>query len=156
MRILWLDNDPAQTAPYVSALERHGDTVTMVKTVSECEKFLAESTPENPYQLLILDVMVPTKNEKEEERYPPERTKCGSETGLVFWNQWASRLKQMDTKVMLLTVRLGRDIRDRFLESGLPKESFCTKMDLRETDEFLKRVEQIVGSSGGSYSERAR
>ena len=120
-KVLWLDNDLAYTVPYVSALERRGHTVTVVKTISQCEELLKAADTAAGYQLLIL----------------------------VFWNNWAARLNEMNTKVLALTVRLDRGIREKFVEAGLPAESFCTKMDLRDTDEFLKRVVRITGRGEG-------
>src|SRR5216683_3730302 len=140
VRILWLDNDIAQTTPYVAALERHGFEVTVVKTITECEQQLETDTLESHHDLVIFDVMVPTKNLNEEERYPPDITQRGISTGLAVWSRWSNRLRQNGTKTLVLTVRLDQALKNRFLSAGLPKKSFATKLDLRETDTFIERV----------------
>jgi CheY-like chemotaxis protein len=143
-RVLWLDNDVAQTAPYVAALKRSGHSVTVVKSISACEELLIAASTAMRYDLLILDVMVPTKDAAEEEIYTPELTERGTVTGLAFWQRWASRLADMGTRVLALTVRLDRPIKDQFVKAGLPKESFSTKLELRDTDDFVNRVELIT------------
>jgi CheY-like chemotaxis protein len=144
-RILWLDNDLAETKPYVSALTRNGYDVTVVKSVSECEQRLGADTVASHFDLLILDVMVPTKNETEEEKYPPDVTQRGTVTGLAVWKQWSDRLSKNGTKTMVLTVRLDQNVKDEFIVAQLPKEAFATKLDLRDTEKFVAHVNRVLG-----------
>jgi len=143
-RILWLDNDLAETRPYVSALTRNGYDVTVVKSISECEQHLEADTVALHHDLLILDVMVPTKNESEEEKYPPDATQRGTVTGLAVWRHWSARLRENGTKVLILTVRLDQTIKNDFINSGLPRDSFATKLDLRDTERFVECVNRIL------------
>ena len=144
-RVLWLDNDLAQTTPYVAALGRNGFGVTVVRTISECERQLEADTLESHYDLLILDVMIPTKDAVEENKYPPETTQRGTMTGLAVWKQWSARLSHNRTKTLVLTVRLDQSIKDQFLSFGLPRESFATKLDLHDTEAFVGRINRIIG-----------
>jgi len=144
-RILWLDNDLAETKPYVGALARNGYEVTVVKSVSECERGLEDNTVASHFDLLILDVMVPTKNETEEEKYPPDVTQRGMVTGLAVWKQWSDRLSKNGTRTMVLTVRLDQNVRDEFITAQLPKDAFATKLDLRDTEKFVAHVNRVLG-----------
>ena len=146
LTILWLDNDVAQTDPYVHELQRRGHAVQVVKRIAECEDLLNAAFNGARYDMLILDVMIPTKDAAEEERYDPVSTDRGNITGLAFWKQWRQRLAEMSTKVLVLTVRLDRTIKQQFLAAALPIESFATKLQLREVSDFVKRVEQIASN----------
>jgi CheY-like chemotaxis protein len=143
--ILWLDNDEAQTTAYVNALTRTGNTVKVVTRISECERLLNESQTSQRYDLLILDVMIPTRNEEEEKKYDPSTTERGMATGLAIFREWSARLETMGTKVLALTARLDRTLREKFAATGLPREAFATKFDLRDSREFLARVSKVIG-----------
>src|SRR5437763_13959657 len=118
--ILWLDNDPMWTGPYVDALKRKDYQVAVIPNVTEAESLMNH----NKYDLLILDVMIPTKSEQEEIAYPPELTRKGTETGLVFYQRIREQLKKSGTKVLVLTVRLDERILDSSVELGLPVNNF--------------------------------
>jgi CheY-like chemotaxis protein len=146
-RILWLDNDLAETKPYVRALARNGYDVTVVKSISECEALLELDSAVTHHDLLILDVMVPTKTEDEEAKYPPEITQRGTVTGLAVWKNWSSRLEQNGTKVLVLTVRLDQTVKDDFTAAQLPKGAFATKLDLSDTTAFVNHISRMIGTT---------
>jgi DNA-binding response OmpR family regulator len=148
LRILWLDNDIKQTEPYVYELQRQGHDVSVVKKITDCENLLNAPANSSGYDLLILDVMIPTKTEAEEQQYDPDSTDRGNITGLAFWSKWQERLAASNTKVLVLTVRLDKAIKERFVQAGLPREAFSTKVQLREPEEFIKRIKQLTNESG--------
>jgi hypothetical protein len=45
---------------------------------------------------------------------------------------------------MVFTVRLDQGVKEQFLAAGLSKNAFATKMDLRDVDDFLKRIDKIL------------
>ena len=139
-KILWVDNDPAYIDPYVSALVDRGDEIKIVTTARAADSVLDKET----YDLVILDVMIPTRSAEEEEIYNPEETDNGLKTGLVFYRRNRQRLMLTDTPILVLTVRLDRLILDEFLKEGLPAECFRTKMSLREVDKFIDRVASLI------------
>lgn len=141
--IVWLDNDVAETKPYVRALEKRKHTTIVVNNVSDCEEKLASIS--SPHcDLLILDVMIPMKTDEEEQRYPPDVTQRATITGLAVWLQWRQRLEEKGTKVLVLTVRLDQTVKCEFVAAGLPADAFATKLDLSDTLKFVQRVEAIL------------
>jgi CheY-like chemotaxis protein len=141
-QILWLDNDLAYLEPYVEALTDEGYQVTVVGTVGEAEFRLEKGH----YDLLILDVMIPTKNDNEEINYSPELTKQGQKTGLVFYQRVKDVLEQAKTKVLVMTVRLDKEVLNEFRDSDLPRDRFATKFALREVEVFLKKVRDTLNN----------
>lgn len=139
-KILWLDNDPAYLDPYVEALTEAGYHPTVVTTVSAAEQKLRA----DKYDLLLLDVMIPTKSESEEHTYSPEKTDSGLKTGLIFYQQMKEMLDQSSTSVLVMTVRLDSGIYEEFKKSGLDPENFCTKMSLRQTPVFIKKIKLVL------------
>lgn len=140
-RILWLDNDPAYLGTYEEALLENGFEVKLVTNVTSAERLLETET----YDLLILDVMIPTKTEAEENFYPPEATDFGLKTGLLFYCRMKPKLDQNMTPVLVMTVRLDSAILDAFVKAGLKQDNFCTKMSLRERPIFIGKVKEILG-----------
>ena len=145
--ILWLDNDPAYINPFVLALRDDkmgpGCDVKVITTVTEAEH-LIEANREDPYNLLILDVMIPTKNEEEEKNYPPSETADGRHTGLVFYKNMGKTLAGLGTRVLAMTVRLDSEISRDFVEAGLPEKCFATKLELRDITAFLSKVNHLL------------
>jgi CheY-like chemotaxis protein len=139
-RILWLDNDPAYLEPFVEALAEEGYEVEVVATVAEAEQSLREKR----YELLLLDVMIPTINAKEEERFDPVLTKMGNNTGLLFFTLNKELMEQRGMRLLVMTVRLDKPIMDEFVKAGLPRTSFATKYDLRDANVFLARIRGIL------------
>ncbi len=138
-KILWIDNDPAYIDPYVKGLESIGHKVMVATTVIGAESALKADV----YDLVILDVMIPTKSDAEEELYRPRETDFGHRTGLVFYRRNKERLARNKTQTLILTVRLDKTILDEFLEEGLPRECFATKLNLRDIQAFLDRVTML-------------
>lgn len=139
-QVLWLDNDVAFIAPYLKELEEEGYKVTSVRTVGEADFRLRNGT----YDLLILDVMVPTKGAEEEKDYPPSKTDFGHKTGLVFYLQRKKELEAARTKVFVFTVRLDESVKDEFIAADLPLTNFATKFALRDVADFLKKIQAVT------------
>ena len=139
-KVLWFDDDPFWIHPYLDAIRGRGYHVDVSTTVSEAESFIKA----NLYRLLILDVIIPTKSEQEERLYPPHITKCGRETGLVFYRRMKETLEEAHTSVLVMTIRVDSQIRDMFIQEGLSPEDFATKLALRELPVFLAKVESIL------------
>jgi CheY-like chemotaxis protein len=139
-QILWLDNDVAYLEPYVEALKDSGYETTVVATVGEATYRINNGV----YNLVIIDVMVPTKSVEEELIFKPEETEYGQKTGFIFYKHIQSQLIQHGTKVLIMTVRLDRDILDEFVHAGLQREQFATKFSLRDVNVFLKRIQSVL------------
>lgn len=150
LRVLWLDNDLANLDPWVETLRDEGYETNVVETVAEAEKELKSSK----YDLLILDVMIPTMNDQEELRYKPEITALGNKTGLLFYKFNKEVFERTGTKVLIMTVRLDKVIMDEFINAGLPKTSYATKYELRKAPVFIKKIQSILHGvqSSSSYT----
>jgi CheY-like chemotaxis protein len=142
-KILWLDNDKAYTIFGVSFLEEKGYSVTVVETPMEAEQYLEKVT----YDLIIIDVMVPTKTAQEEEEYRPDETERGYKTGLVFYRKHRKLFSEKRTRALVLTVRLDKTIQEEFSRAGLPPDWFSTKYELQDVSDLFDKVESILGSS---------
>ena len=141
-RVLWLDNDPKYINVYASYLKDQPTPyeVTVVPTLTEAEKKLAEGT----YDLLILDVMIPTKNAQEETTYPPEQTEHGLNTGLAFFVRHKEELEQAGTKVLVSTARIDLAIQEGFTRAGLPQAHMMTKPGLEGVQDFFEIVQDVL------------
>lgn len=139
-QVLWLDNDIAYIKPYKDTLIEAGFDVTVVRAVGEAD-FRARN---NSYDLVILDVMVPTKGSEEEKLYPPEETDFGHKTGFVFYRRVKELLDAAQSKVIVMTVRLDESVKDEFIKVGLPHEHFATKFALRDAAVFLNKVKSVM------------
>lgn len=142
-KILWLDNDAAYVRVYVKELQSQTEPyeVTPMSAVSEAEACLDRET----YDLLILDVMIPTKNEAEEQEYPPEETEHGLRMGYCFYKKHRRRLADAGTKVFVLTARIDEPIKQDLMKEGLTAEQIMMKADVSGLDEFLAKVEEMIG-----------
>lgn len=138
--VLWLDNDPVHLQPFIRALADLSLAVSVVSTLLEAEEHLRAHPP----SLLILDVMIPTKSEAEEKRYPPEETDLGYKTGLIFFKRHCKFLVENKIKVLVMTVRLDEDILEEFLEAGLPVGSFVTKFKVRDVGSFKSVISRLM------------
>lgn len=144
--ILWLDNDPAFIAPYVTLLANEGYDVTVVTSLSEAENVLTT----NRYDLLILDMMVPTKTDEEERVYDPGLTDAGLKSGVLFYQRMKARLDATGTAVFVLTIGLNSRAVEDFVEAGLPRAHFGSKMNLREASVLLAAIKPILLSGVSS------
>jgi len=142
-RILWLDNDLPYIRPNVNALKAKGYDVSQVASLSQAEALLEQSEPS--FDLVIIDVMVPTQDGNELKNYPDLETDYGHKSGLVFYNRMRQKLGLQLPPVLVTTVRLDQDIRDEFVQSGLKPEDFLTKYNVRDPGDFLKKVRCILG-----------
>ena len=142
-RILWLENDPIQLEPYIEFIEEEGYEVTIVKSPTQAE----DAIKAGRYDLVILDVMVPTLNAEEEMLYPPALTEHGHKTGLLFYRRMKGELNRSGTSVFVMTVRLDQNIRDEFIKAGLSREHFATKFVMRDVSTFLTKIKSLTGES---------
>lgn len=142
-RILWVDNDPPYIRTYVEQLEKLGHYVRVARTAIEAEVAIGEQE----YDLLILDIMIPTKSAQEEEFYDPKETEAGLKTGLIFYRRNKGKLAKAKTQTLVLTVRLDRGILDEFTAEGLPRDCFARKLDLREISVFVERVSRVMNDT---------
>lgn len=139
-KILWVENDREWVAPFAVALGDRGYDVRFERSPLPAEQALEDGH----YNLLILDVMVPTLGEGEEQTYPPNETQRGHDTGLVFYRRNRETLEKKNIPVLVFTVRMDRAILDAFLDEGLPRKNFATKFELRDTDDFVERAESLM------------
>ena len=138
-KILWLDNDVSYVEPYVEELELEGYATIVVKSVAEAEELIKN----NQFALLILDVMIPTTSE-EEKQYPSEMTDFGHKVGLHFYRRMKRFLDAANTRVVVMTIRIDKDISDEFIQAGLPRDCLFTKISVMKTPEFLGKVKGLI------------
>jgi DNA-binding response OmpR family regulator len=139
-RVLWLDNDSSWIHPYVAELIRAGYETRVVTSVSAAESALTHED----YDLLILDVMIPTQTDAEEEVYTAEATVGGTRTGILFFGRMRDRLEESNTVVWVVTIRLEEAIRAEFIAMGLPPECFSTRLAIRERSIFIEKVRAVL------------
>jgi CheY-like chemotaxis protein len=142
-RILWFDNDPGIVDAYITGLRNSGYEVVVVTTVTEADRVIQQEE----FDLLILDAMIPTKNEEEEKIYKPLETDTGHETGLVFYRRFKQRLADTKTPTLVMTVRLDSAIAKKFAEEGLPTKCFKRRLEFRDGPLFLKTVRELLKNS---------
>jgi len=142
-KILWLDDDPAQTEPYLETLKDEGYLAKVVSSITDAESLLNLNS--DRYDLFIQDVMIPTKNSDEENRFPPDKTEYGRKLGLYFFLKYKEKLQASNTQVLVLTQRVDWNIRDEFIKAGLQVDQFCTKFALRDVEAFLMKVRSLLG-----------
>jgi CheY-like chemotaxis protein len=147
--ILWIDNDIPYLRPYVRALKNRGDEVEVVASLGEAEKLLNLKG----FDLIIIDVMVPTQTEDEVKNYPIDKSDFGHKTGLIFYNRIRERLANKLPAVAVMTVRLDQDIKDEFVLNGLKAENFLTKYSVRDVSRFLKKIDSILTSEPAMHVE---
>lgn len=138
--ILWLDNDLPYIRPYVKALRMKDYEVADVAVVSKAEHLLEQF----PFDLIILDVMVPTQTVDESRNYSFTETDKGHKTGLVFYKRIRDKMGDKLPTVLVMTVRLDQEIKKEFIKSGLKEENFNTKYSLRDVSKFLKKIQSII------------
>lgn len=141
-RILWLDDDPPHVESHIEALRRAGHEVELAKTVTEAKGRLEHQR----YDLLILDVMIPT-DESEEGEFPPSETEWGRDTGLAFYRRLKDRLGQQGTKVLVTTIRRDQEILQAFKKEGLPEDCFAPKLSYRTPRSFAAKVNEVLDPS---------
>jgi len=142
--ILWLDNDSAYIKVYAKYLEEQPEpfTVTIASTITDAQTLLASRV----FDLLILDVMVPTTTEQEEQAFPPDLTDHGLKTGLTFYATQKDTLDQAGTKVLVLTARIDEGIKQGFEAVGLGSDQLVEKPEVGDVDDFLSIVQRVLGN----------
>jgi CheY-like chemotaxis protein len=139
-KILWVDNDLASMAPFVKALQEEGYEVTSVPTALEAEVAIANEE----FGLVILDAMIPSKGQRDEKDYDPAETDSGHKTGLIFYRRNKEQLRNSRTRTLVLTIRLDENVSEEFFQEGLPAACFATKLALRETPVFTRKVASLL------------
>ncbi len=139
-RILWLDNDPGYIQGFVTMMRRSGLEVTVMSSVSAADQALRTDS----YDLFLLDVMIPVTDGEELGDYSAVATDEGYKTGLAFYRKHRAALEGRTT-VLVLTVRVDRELKEEFIKAGLPPALFITKMEVRDASEFLKRIKRLLG-----------
>lgn len=140
-KVLWFDDNLAFIAPYVRVLQRKGYDVEVVADLTGAEELVTTKA----FDLLILDVMIPTWNEEEEKRYPPAETERGYLTGVLFFRFMKDALNRNGTNVLVVTSRLDEDVLEAFRDEGLPEHCFARRIDLRDVEVFLDKVSEVLG-----------
>jgi CheY-like chemotaxis protein len=141
-KILWLDNDTAYIKVYVKTLIGQPEPyeVDLISTITEADDYLSRGS----YDLLILDVMIPTTSEEEEKLYPPEETSQGLNMGLTFYIKHKKVLTEMGTKVLVLTARIDEAIKKGFMMSGLPQENIVMKAEVGDVTSLVEKVAEVL------------
>jgi CheY-like chemotaxis protein len=141
-RILWLDDDVNLQGAFREQLEEDGYEVTAVARGLEAQQLLLESI--EGYDLLILDNMIPTKDEEEELEFPPHKNDTGLEMGLYFYKKHKRWLDLTGTPVLVFSQRADQRIIDGFYDAGLPLGAYQTKFNLIDLDDFMAKIEELV------------
>jgi CheY-like chemotaxis protein len=140
-RILWLDNDLAYIRPYVNALKAKDYEVHSIPSLSEAESLLGKYK----FDLIIVDVMMPTQDKVEVKNYPDVEIDFGNKTGLLFYKRIRGMLGTKLPPVIAMTVRMDQDIKDEFIQVGLRADLFWQKYNVNDITEFLKKIRQVLG-----------
>ncbi|MDP9120401.1 MAG: hypothetical protein M3O15_03390 [Acidobacteriota bacterium] len=150
-KILWLDNDRGLHKLHSEVLAAKGCDVNSMETAIEAEAALRDEL----YDLVILDVMIPTLSNDEEEIYSPQETELGHQTGLVFWRRNRELLTEQGVPVLVFTVRLDEGIQRAFRAAGLPEGNFSSKYELSTPKAFWNKIQSVMrpaaAAAGGSY-----
>jgi len=136
-KILWLENDEGQNVGFIVAMRQAGLDVTIARTVTEADRCLAQRR----YDVVIVDVMIPVSKQERAAGYDEAATDSSHKTGLEFYRRHKDDLERQSV-VLVMTVRVDRDIRDDFLAAGLASDRFLLKLDLREAPDFVEAVQK--------------
>jgi CheY-like chemotaxis protein len=139
-KILWLENELRYHQIFADYLRMKGHEVQMTGRVSEAEALLGSGA----FDLLILDVMIPTWDEDEEKLYPPDETDRGHLTGLAFYRKMQKNSDLKAIPVLVYTIRLDTQLLDAFRQEGLPDGCFATKFEYRDPEALLQKLEEIA------------
>jgi CheY-like chemotaxis protein len=139
-KILWLDDDEARIAPWLKGLKRERHDVTNVTMLSQAWSLLEKET----FDLLLLDVMIPTQTAEEESLFPPKETDFGYISGLCFYRKLLPDPVRNHMPVLVLTIRWDAVTRKAFKDEGLPEDCFGGKFELRRVQDFLRKVEKVI------------
>ena len=138
-RILWLDNDRVFIRPHLRRLLALGYRVMQVMTASDAVKELEESE----FDLLIIDVMLPVR-EEDESLVPPGETDSGRQTGLVFYRNWYQNYRGRKPPILIFTIREDDQIFSDFVDAGLAENKFMTKAAGADGSDFAEKVRRII------------
>jgi CheY-like chemotaxis protein len=111
-RILWIDNDIPYIRPYTAALRSAGYKVVLAPTITEAKAALTTFE----FDLVVIDMMIPTVSEEELAEYSDIETDFGHNTGLLF-GRWI-KTHYTDVPIVGCTVRLDSEIKNNFMRFG--------------------------------------
>ena len=140
-RILWVDDEPHKTRPFVERLESHGYLVDEERNLSKAERRLLHEA----YDLLILDLMVGLLDDDVEyQRY--RRVENDGLYGLELYKRIREKLESQRTPVLVVTNLLDQRFFDQCQAAGLPKDCFVRRMDLgNDPQRLLSMIDGLVG-----------
>jgi CheY-like chemotaxis protein len=139
-RVLWVEEDYMD--PFESALELKGYEVVRAFFLSEA----IEELKKGPFDLVLLDVMIPIEDEDVDLGFTYESTKGGTESGLAFY-QWlrAELGAGKKTRVLVYTILDDDvDVRRRFIELGLLEENYLSKVNTSNVNDLIWQVERVL------------
>ena len=141
-RILWIDNDIAYVRPYVNALRSEGYEVVLASTITDAKTALSKFE----FDLVIIDIMIPTVSEEESLEYNAIETDFGHNIGL-FLGLWIKN-HYPHLPIIGCSARLDTEIRDNFMRFGA---AFLTKYSIREIPVFLRHINVVLNAE---FSQR--
>jgi len=145
MRILWLDNDKVFLRSHMRRLRLEGHHVDQVAEPSEALSRL--DAPGPPYDLLILDVMLPWDDQSGPRSLPVAETNLGRNAGLVFYRRFLAQ-GTLVPRVLVLTQREDLEVSQEFCEAGLPERCFMTKSAVADSGKFISWVRETCIPDG--------
>ena|SRR5438105_3916785 len=142
--VLWLDNDPGNIGALGMSLRQAGMDVTVVTKVGAAEDLVRRGH----FDLVLVDVMIPVTDDEVNSGYAADHTEYSLLTGLVFYIR--NRQYLAKSVVVVLTVRIDGETREKFVAAGLPPENFMTRYEVRDsrkfTAEMLRRLRAAASS----------
>lgn len=139
-KILWLENDVTYHEVFADYLRMNGHDVRLTGRLSEAETLLGSGD----FDMLILDVMIPTWEADEEKRYPPGETERGLLTGLLFYRYMRENPDLKSIPVLVYTIRRDVQLLLSFQKLGLPEDCFATKYEYRDPEDLLRKIDEIA------------
>jgi CheY-like chemotaxis protein len=142
-RVLWIDDDAAFLSPYIHALAERGFRVDTAQTLVDA----GESLEAGRYDVVVMDMMMPTASAREENLYPPTDTDLGRSAGIAFYYKYRKVFDAQDTAPLFLTVRLDENARRLVEEAGVSTTHFATKMELRKVEDLVDKVTSLASGA---------
>ena len=138
-KILWVDNDVVFLRPAKLRLKLLGHEVNQATTLTQATIEIET----NPYDLVILDLMMPVKLE-EENLFPPSETNNGRKSGLALYRRLKSTLESKKIRSLVLTIREESELKKECLEAGISERNYITKSEISDLSLLADRVKQAL------------
>lgn len=103
--------------------------------------------------LVIVDVMMPTRDEEEEEAYPPEKTASGYYSGFMFAHRMRARLEALNAGVLFVSQLLRYKLDAGAGKFGVPLDLVFTKFELASNFEWFNDAVSRNFGSGVSFED---